>query len=185
LHYTIYKTTNLINGKFYIGKHQTKNLNDDYIGSGKYLKSAIKKYGLNNFYREILYVYDTEKKMNLAEKILVVCDLEISYNICSGGQGGFSFINQNNLNKGFREYDFKKRSEIRKGKEYLTKIWKDNPQERQKFIEKVSLGLKKKWAEDIPFTTGMLGKKHSNETKKMSESRKGKEPWNKGKNLLT
>lgn len=98
MHYTIYKTTNQINGKFYIGKHQTKNINDGYLGSGKLLKRAIAKYGIENFVTEILEDYDQEWKMNLAERIYVVIDREVSYNLCSGGKGGFGYINKNGLN---------------------------------------------------------------------------------------
>ena len=94
MHYSIYKITNLVNGKYYIGKHQTENLDDGYPGSGKLLKRARKKYGDENFITEILYVYDEEWKMNLAEKILVVVDYEVSYNMCPGGQGGFGYIRQ-------------------------------------------------------------------------------------------
>ncbi len=36
-YYTIYKITNIINGMIYIGKHQTKDVNDGYMGSGKHL----------------------------------------------------------------------------------------------------------------------------------------------------
>ena len=43
--YLIYKTTNLINGKIYIGSHRTTDINDSYMGSGKYLLYALKKYG--------------------------------------------------------------------------------------------------------------------------------------------
>lgn len=96
--YTIYKITNLINGKFYIGKHITDNLNDGYMGSGKLIKRSIKKYGEENFVKDILEVYDTEQKMNLAEKIHVIVDEDISYNICPGGHGGFGYINNNKLN---------------------------------------------------------------------------------------
>jgi hypothetical protein len=54
-YYTIYKTTNLINGKIYIGKHETSDLNDTYMGSGKVLMNAIKKYGKDSFKKEILF----------------------------------------------------------------------------------------------------------------------------------
>ena len=43
--YTVYKITNLINNKIYVGVHITKNLNDSYMGSGVNIKRAIKKYG--------------------------------------------------------------------------------------------------------------------------------------------
>ena len=91
--YTIYRTTNTVNGKYYIGKHQTKNLDDGYMGSGKLLRSAIKKYGADNFHKEILHVVQTEKEMDLLEKILAVTDQEINYNLCEGGNGGWSYLN--------------------------------------------------------------------------------------------
>jgi hypothetical protein len=42
----IYKTTNLLNNKFYIGMHSTSNLKDGYLGSGTHLRYAIRKYGI-------------------------------------------------------------------------------------------------------------------------------------------
>jgi len=95
--YTIYKITNKINGKYYIGKHQTTNLNDGYMGSGKILNYAIKKYGIENFTKEILFIYDNEAEMNAAEKKLVVISEE-TYNLCEGGKGGFSYINRTGKN---------------------------------------------------------------------------------------
>lgn len=106
--YTIYKTTNLLTGKFYIGKHQTKNLEDGYMGSGRDLRKDIALLGEENFSKEIIAIYDTEEKMNLAEEILVVIDPEVSYNKCPGGKGGFGYINNSGLNiSGVNKRDYK------------------------------------------------------------------------------
>jgi len=70
-YYLVYKTTNLINGKIYIGKHETYNLDDGYLGSGKLLLRAIKKYGKVNFKREILFECLTRDEMNMKEAQIV------------------------------------------------------------------------------------------------------------------
>ena len=67
-HFT-YITTNLKNGKQYVGDHSTNNLEDGYLGSGRpYFKSAIKKYGKDNFGKEILEFFDTKKEAFLAQE---------------------------------------------------------------------------------------------------------------------
>jgi NUMOD3 motif len=94
MYYTIYKTTNLVNGKFYIGKHQTSDLNDGYLGSGKLLKEAIRKYGKDSFTKEIISFFDSEEDMNKAERVIVSEELvsdKMSYNIGVGGEGGPHF----------------------------------------------------------------------------------------------
>lgn len=53
MYYTIYKNTNSINDKYYIGKHKTQDPNDDYLGSGKVIRAAINKYGRDKFTKTI------------------------------------------------------------------------------------------------------------------------------------
>jgi len=90
-YYTIYQTTCLVNSKIYVGMHKTNNLQDEYLGSGNMLKRAIKKYGIHNFTKEILFIFDNEQDMINKEKELVnedFCNLSTTYNICQGGKGG-------------------------------------------------------------------------------------------------
>jgi len=106
--YTIYKTTNKLNGKIYIGKHQTKDLNDGYMGSGKYLKHAIEKHGIENFTKEILFVFENEADMNDREAELVTDAFvkeDTNYNLCPGGNGGFGYINENSLRNTQKQRD--------------------------------------------------------------------------------
>ena len=94
--YTIYKITNKLNGKSYIGKHKTKDLNDGYMGSGKYLNYAIEKHGLENFKKQILFVYDNAKECSDKEAELVneeYLSEGNTYNLKLGGTGGFDWIN--------------------------------------------------------------------------------------------
>lgn len=95
--HTLYKTTNLVNGRYYIGVHKTSNPSDAYLGSGLALKRAIKLYGRPSFVKEVLAVFDTAEEAYLAEqKIVVTADEDPkSYNLMRGGVGGFDHINTN------------------------------------------------------------------------------------------
>ena len=86
-----YKTTNNINGKYYIGKHSTTDINDSYLGSGLLLTKAISKYGRESFSRDILCYAHDEDYLNLLEAKYITLDIlgdQQCYNIAEGGQGG-------------------------------------------------------------------------------------------------
>ena len=98
IYYTIYKTTNKVNGKVYIGAHKTKNLNDNYMGSGKYLNYAITKHGIDNFTKDILYTFDNPEEMFTKEAEIVTVEFIAetnTYNLKVGGFGGWDYINNN------------------------------------------------------------------------------------------
>ena len=97
MHYLIYKITNNLNGKIYIGKHKTDRLDDDYFGSGTILKMAQSKYGIENFTKTILFYCANEEEMNLLEKLVVTpefCARKDTYNINVGGDGGWYYSNK-------------------------------------------------------------------------------------------
>jgi len=88
--YTVYRTTNRINGKYYIGYHETSVPNDAYLGSGLRLVGAVAKYGRSNFVKEVLFVFDTKQAMLDKERELIteeVLNDPQCYNLCEGGIG--------------------------------------------------------------------------------------------------
>lgn len=92
----VYKITNLINDKTYIGVHRTDNLNDGYLGSGKLIQRSINKYGKENFKKDILNFFDTYLEALNYEKELVninFINLDNNYNLKTGGYGS-SFISE-------------------------------------------------------------------------------------------
>lgn len=118
----IYLILNKVNGKTYVGKkklYRRKWNEDNYMGSGKRLKSAQKKYGIENFSKFLIQYCKTKEELDLQE-IFWISEYrrrnKAEYNIANGGSGFICF--------------------------------------------------------------------HTEETKKrLYETHKGKEPWNKGKNL--
>lgn len=80
---------------YYIGAHATENLNDNYMGSGRYIKRAVKKYGRDNFTKTILETFDNKEDMFAREAELVTqkeVDDPMCYNMGLGGYGGDMFI---------------------------------------------------------------------------------------------
>ena len=187
----IYKITNLINGKIYIGK-DTKN-NPDYLGSGVLLKKAILKYGKNNFRKEIIEEISTIHELNEREIYwidkLKACDKNIGYNIAKGGTGGDTYSENpdyNNIieklkNRKHTDDTKKKISENNWQKKGLGantgKKWSD---EHRSKMEKIVLekggffkGMKHSEESNKMNREKHIGKKASQETKnKMSESAK-------------
>lgn len=103
----IYKTTNLVNGKIYIGqKKSTKFLGNKYLGSGKYLKCAIKHYGENCFVVSLIKTAESKEELDKLEKLYIqkfnANDHDIGYNIALGAVGGDTYTNLSDTDKKIR-----------------------------------------------------------------------------------
>jgi len=178
MYYTIYKITNKINGKFYIGKHQTNDLHDDYMGSGKLIKSAIEKYGVENFKKEILYVFDNENDMNDKESELVTEEFvkdNNNYNLCPGGNGGWGYINLNEDLRIAKNRLARKRADVVIKEKYGV----DNYTKTEQYKKYMSNKIKEQLASgertvSEKFIYAFKGKHHSDETKQIV-SKKAKE----------
>jgi group I intron endonuclease len=165
----VYITTNLVNGKRYVGDHSTNDLKKDkYLGSGRpAFKNAIKKYGKENFKREILEFFDTKQEaFDAQEKYIKLYKSHVSqcgYNI--SWKGGHDVKNSGPwVGKHLSPAHRKKISEGLKGKN----VWSKGSKHSEETKRKISDSEK--------------GKKISVETmRKMSEASKGKPKSNEHK----
>lgn len=96
MYYLVYETTNLTNGRIYVGSHKTTVVEDGYLGSGTLMRRAIRKHGPDNFSRRIIKECSSAEEMYSLEAQIVDADFvarKDTYNVKLGGQGGFDHLN--------------------------------------------------------------------------------------------
>ena len=148
MNYYVYETTNLVNGKKYIGKRSCKcPIEDDtYIGSGTLLKKAVIKYGKENFKKEVLQVCNDEEEAFAWEDFYT---MQVNawnnpnyYNLRRGGIGGSAYMSEetrelisNNSKRMWEDENYKRK---------MVSILRANGQ-TEEFKSKVSRASQLKW----------------------------------------
>jgi hypothetical protein len=164
----LYRTTNLVNSKIYVGVHKLSNTSKSkcYIGSGDALQLAVKRYGRKNFVRITLAKFSCSDDAYFAEAEMVTEDFvkrEDTYNISLGGRGGVNLT---------EEMKAKMRAS-KKGQQ--TRLGKKHTEETKSKLRAASTG--RIVSEETRWKISLAGKgrKHTNETKaKMSEIAKNR-----------
>lgn len=188
MHYLIYKITNTINQKIYIGAHQTDDVNDSYMGSGRNIKLAIKKYGKDNFTKEILHDFNNPIDMYEKEREIVTEDFvkqTNTYNCNVGGRGGsYIFLSEDEKQQFIDKISKSQIERYANGAEPWNKgrivpddelvlmrermvgkmVGVDNPMYGKPCYYKMTPDEKKTWSEGI--RKGNTGKKRTEEHKK-------------------
>lgn len=190
----IYKTTNTMNGKIYIG--QDKYNNPNYLGSGKILQLAFQKYGIENFRKDIIEECESKEILNEREKFWIdyynSTDRSIGYNISLGGNGGDTISNNSNKEEiGKNHSEWMKENNPNKGRkkgEGEIEKWKDSfigkyrGKNNPNFGSKREESSKKKMSNSRKEWWGNLSDEEKSElVKKISEANKGKEGYWLGK----
>lgn len=180
----IYKTTNIINGKIYIGQHKYTYIDKYdkyYLGAGKLLKEEIKKLGSKNFTREILKECFNQDELDYNEKYYIKLynstDENIGYNILYGGFGGHNG-------------EFSKETKIKIGeasklrtKEKHPRYGKHLSDEHKKRISQSMKGRKLSKEHKAKLSKSLTGIKRSEETrKKIAENNRKRAIKNKENN---
>lgn len=193
----IYKTTNLINEKIYVGqKHSDKFLGNIYLGSGKRLLSAIKHYGKENFEVQLIECVETKEEMDEREiywiKYFDATNKDIGYNISLGGNVNRTMVGENNPFFGKHHTEESKQKMSSNNKK--TMLGKHHTEETKQKIsignkgKKMSDESKKKLSDNAKTNDnyGMKGKQVSNQTKeKISQAKRGVPSKAKGKIHIT
>jgi hypothetical protein len=151
----MYKTTNLITHKYYVGMHSTHNLNDGYLGSGKRLWYSLNKYGRENHMIERLEFFETREDLRKREIEIVNEDLlkdVLCINLKMGGLGGFSLEQQRiNATHANKKMNWLRENDI---------VW------AKKIAENISKGNKETYNNGrIPNPPNWTGRKHKEKTK--------------------
>lgn len=140
----IYKITNLLNGKIYVGKHSCKKIENCYMGSGTAITKAIRKYGKNNFKKEILCVCGSERELNQKEIFWIneTGAFGAGYNMTAGGEGMLGHKHSN--------------EQLRNASLRMIKFYNDNPNTRKNLSE----SAKKRIGDKNPFYGKKLTDEH-------------------------
>ena len=182
----IYKTTNLVNGKIYIGQHKSSQFDKVYYGSGSLFLKAFERYGRDSFICEMLEACNSFEELNEKEKYYISLydsmNKILGYNLTEGGQGISGY-----------KHDFKSKCKISvnnakywSGKKLsvktIEKLSKSHTGKQQSIKTKLkrskALQGHEYWG---PAESPMKGKSHFVESrKKMSIAHLGQEPSNKG-----
>ena len=132
----IYKTTNMINGKAYIGMKRLDCKHKDYLGSGKIFKRALDKYGKENFVKEILAFAKTKEELTQLEYEYIkhhdAYNSQDYYNVASGGLGG-------NTKAGYteeelREFGRRVSNSLKNSEKFKTVVQSEEYREKQRQI---------------------------------------------------
>lgn len=170
-YYFIYEIKNILNNKSYIGWHATDNIDDNYFGSGKYLKRAINKYGINNF--EKIIIEQCKENNILQKEIYWIKEKKtlspFGYNLTLGGEGSLgrlcseetkikikksltgkkasieTCLKLSNMHKGKKVSNYKSHplSEVTKQKLRIIKSGKPLSEHHKKQISLATKGIKK------------------------------------------
>lgn len=150
-YYYLYKVTDLITDDIYIGVHETENLDDGYLGSGKRITNSIRKYGKSRFDKEILEFFDNATDMYLREAEIVTeefCSRKDVLNMSPGGFGGTIHTNRKPHTAKHTDAAKEKIRQANLGKTHSvhakTKISQSNARTNESRGKKVSLALKNK-----------------------------------------
>lgn len=165
----IYKITNNVNGKIYIGKDSRNR--KSYMGSGQSIKNAISKYGIENFTKDIIDSADSLEELNQKERMWIDYYRSyipsIGYNRGLGGEGNWdlSLMSEDDIKKmrekqlaSRRSEEFRERkrndtlkhfsdpeNRIRQS-QILKKFWENSDEEFKKMVkERLEMMRKKRW----------------------------------------
>jgi hypothetical protein len=179
-YFTVYKTTNLVNLRFYLGQHKTSVPNDKYLGSGTVLRLAVLKYGKSSFSKEVLFIFDTKEEADLKETELIAKEKgnPLCYNLIPGGSVGWERVNKSEAVQ--RDWE-KNRESRREAIRVAVKAKWSDPTHRESHSKanasmeakkRQSQGHKRQWSTVTAYDRETIGRTRSERWKAMPEDQK-------------